>query len=263
MTDYAVGRRAYGFCERCAFRWPLGDLKAETYKGIDKNNRVCPECWDAENPQSFVGDYQFDDPQSLKRPVPDLGLAIVNEIPANVVPFSSSVAVGLNNVIDGNFSIENGTLKNMSLAGVTERVVLYSDNAVNSTHGVFRDFTANYANDITFTAYIKGAGSTLNDEIGLRINDSIDSQVYTIIWNYNGTYIGTGFTAGTPVEVARSNTIMPNGLLRLSMTINFSTGTGAARVRILGRRSSVGSVVYIGDGSPLFFYQVDPEYSNP
>lgn len=82
MTNFAVGREAYGFCERCAFRWPIGELKAETYKGQDKHNRVCPECWDEENPQVFVGDYQFDDPQSLRRPAPDLNLDSVNSFVA-------------------------------------------------------------------------------------------------------------------------------------------------------------------------------------
>lgn len=81
MSKYASGRHAYGFCERCACRWPIGELKSETFRGNLKNNRVCSDCWDKENPQVFIGTFKIEDPQTLKRPAPDIGLDAANAFP--------------------------------------------------------------------------------------------------------------------------------------------------------------------------------------
>lgn len=81
MADFATGKHAYGFCERCGFRYPYGELKAEAYKGVPKHNRVCPDCWDEDHPQNFVGTFVVDDPQALRRPAPDVGLAEINAFP--------------------------------------------------------------------------------------------------------------------------------------------------------------------------------------
>ena len=74
MTTFAQGKHAYGFCERCSFRYPLRELRAETFKNHNQNNRVCPECWDEDHPQDWIGTIKINDPQSLRRPAVDIGL---------------------------------------------------------------------------------------------------------------------------------------------------------------------------------------------
>jgi len=75
MTGYASGKYAFGFCDRCSFRFPLGDLQMEisnnTYTGL----KVCLECYDDDHPQNWLGKVIVDDPQSLRDPRPDTGEA--------------------------------------------------------------------------------------------------------------------------------------------------------------------------------------------
>ena len=55
MAGFAVGRKAYGYCDRCGFRYDQIDLRGETLRGKPVNNKVCPTCWDDDHPQNFVG----------------------------------------------------------------------------------------------------------------------------------------------------------------------------------------------------------------
>ena len=60
------------FCDRCSFRYPLDELKAETENDKPNGLRVCPECYDAEQPQEDLGDLVVGDPQALEDPRPDV-----------------------------------------------------------------------------------------------------------------------------------------------------------------------------------------------
>ena len=75
MSSYAVGKRAIGDCDRCAFQFPLHELRKETVNQFQTNFKVCPECWDPDQPQNQLGRWPFEDPQALRDPRPDLGLA--------------------------------------------------------------------------------------------------------------------------------------------------------------------------------------------
>lgn len=67
---FASPKNAFGFCDRCGFRYPLEDLKSEVIN-LDKTPILsCPECWDLDNPQTQLGRYTFDDPQALRNPRP-------------------------------------------------------------------------------------------------------------------------------------------------------------------------------------------------
>ena len=79
--SFAKGTHAYGICERCGFRYDLGEMKAETFKGVSKKNLVCPDCWDQEHPQDYLGTFKVFDPQALRRPAPDIGLDETNAFP--------------------------------------------------------------------------------------------------------------------------------------------------------------------------------------
>ena len=71
---YAVGKHAFGFCDRCGFRYPLVELKNEVIALQETSLKVCPECWDPDNPQNNLGRFTFDDAQALRNPRPPLGL---------------------------------------------------------------------------------------------------------------------------------------------------------------------------------------------
>ena len=69
--SFAVGKEAFGFCDRCGFRYMLTELKEE-YRNLQRTGlRTCPECFDEDHPQLQLGRYTWDDPQALKDPRPD------------------------------------------------------------------------------------------------------------------------------------------------------------------------------------------------
>ena len=91
MTSFAQGRRSFGFCDRCGFRYNLRELKSETVNLVSTNLLVCPECWDPDHPQNMLGRVRADDPQALRNPRP-LGGTSGRDLPAaNRWTFESAV----------------------------------------------------------------------------------------------------------------------------------------------------------------------------
>lgn len=78
---FAAGKKAFGFCDRCGFRAPLGKLRNETVRGKPKHNLVCPSCWDPDHPQNWQGTQDMSDPQALRNPRPDTSLQASRNIP--------------------------------------------------------------------------------------------------------------------------------------------------------------------------------------
>lgn len=105
MSQFAIGKLAYGFCERCGLRYDLREFKAEMVKGNSKNNRVCPDCWDPDHPQNFIGTYRIEDPQGLKRPVPELGTDSINSFLPVTVRLNSILMVQVLSIDIGFVSI--------------------------------------------------------------------------------------------------------------------------------------------------------------
>ena len=68
---YASGKKAFGFCDRCGFRYPLHDLRDEVVDLEKTGIMACSECWDPDHPQNALGRHSVDDPQALKNPRPD------------------------------------------------------------------------------------------------------------------------------------------------------------------------------------------------
>ena len=71
MSVFAVGKLAYGFCDRCGQRFDLSDLRSERDTGILRNNKVCPSCFDPDHPQNFLFKVRTDDRIALRDPRPD------------------------------------------------------------------------------------------------------------------------------------------------------------------------------------------------
>jgi len=71
---YASGKRAFGFCDKTGFRYPLKDLVDEYKDGVKTGFRVGKDVVDPDQPQNFLGRVKINDPQSLRNPRPDRSL---------------------------------------------------------------------------------------------------------------------------------------------------------------------------------------------
>jgi hypothetical protein len=68
---FASGKHAIASCDRCGQQFKLKQLKYEVIKTKLYKLKVCPECWDPDQPQLQLGMYPVDDPQALREPRPD------------------------------------------------------------------------------------------------------------------------------------------------------------------------------------------------
>jgi len=71
-NKFASGKYAIAECDRCAFRYKLVDLKIEIIKTKPYQLKVCPTCWDPDQPQLQLGMYPINDPQAVREPRRDL-----------------------------------------------------------------------------------------------------------------------------------------------------------------------------------------------
>ena len=67
-SRFASGKHAISECDRCGFRYKLKELKKLTIKTKQVNIKVCPSCWEPDQPQLQLGMYPVDDPQALRDP---------------------------------------------------------------------------------------------------------------------------------------------------------------------------------------------------
>ena len=75
-NKYASGKHSIAECDRCGQRYKLKDLKKEIIKTRLYNLKVCPECWDPDQPQLQLGMYPVDDPQAVQEPRPDVSYIV-------------------------------------------------------------------------------------------------------------------------------------------------------------------------------------------
>jgi hypothetical protein len=71
-SKYASGKYAIAECDRCAQRYMLKELKKEVIKTKLYQIKVCPSCWDPDQPQLQLGMYPVNDPQAVREPRPDV-----------------------------------------------------------------------------------------------------------------------------------------------------------------------------------------------
>ena len=75
-SQFASGKFAIAQCDRCGQRFKLKQLKKITVKRTQTNIRVCSECWEPPQPQSFLGERPVNDPQALRNPRPETGYTV-------------------------------------------------------------------------------------------------------------------------------------------------------------------------------------------
>ena len=71
-SKYASGKNSIAECDRCGQRYKLSELKKEVIKTKLFNIKVCPTCWDPDQPQLSLGLYPVNDPQAVREPRPDV-----------------------------------------------------------------------------------------------------------------------------------------------------------------------------------------------
>ena len=69
---FASGKYSIAECDRCGQRYKLKQLKFEVIKTKLYQLKVCPECWDPDQPQLQLGLYPVNDPQAVREPRPDI-----------------------------------------------------------------------------------------------------------------------------------------------------------------------------------------------
>ena len=70
-SKFASGKYAIAECDRCGQRYKLSELKKEVIKTKLFNIKVCPTCWDPDQPQLSLGLYPVNDPQAVRESRPD------------------------------------------------------------------------------------------------------------------------------------------------------------------------------------------------
>ena len=75
MSSFAEGKRAFGFCDRTGFRYPLKDLVPQIVNGRDSGLRVGRDVVDEDQPQYKLGQIRVGDAQALRNPRPPKALA--------------------------------------------------------------------------------------------------------------------------------------------------------------------------------------------
>jgi hypothetical protein len=68
---FASGKWAIAECDRCGQRYMLKELKKLVIKTKTVNIKVCPECWEPDQPQLQIGMYPVNDAQAVREPRPD------------------------------------------------------------------------------------------------------------------------------------------------------------------------------------------------
>ena len=71
-TQYASGKYSIAECDRCGQRYKLKELKKEIIKTKLFQIKVCPSCWDPDQPQLSLGMFPVYDPQAVREPRPDV-----------------------------------------------------------------------------------------------------------------------------------------------------------------------------------------------
>ena len=75
-NKYSSGKFAIAECDRCGQRYKLKELRKLVVKQQIKNIKVCPSCWDPDQPQLSLGLYPVDDPQAVREPRPDVSYTV-------------------------------------------------------------------------------------------------------------------------------------------------------------------------------------------
>jgi hypothetical protein len=75
-SKYSSGKHSIAECDRCGQRYKLSQLRKLTIKLKQVSIKVCPECWEMDQPQLHLGLFPINDPQAVREPRPDVSYAV-------------------------------------------------------------------------------------------------------------------------------------------------------------------------------------------
>ncbi len=75
-TKYSSGKNSIAECDRCGQRYKLKELRKLILKTKQISVKVCPECWEPDQPQLLLGMYPVNDPQAVREPRPDVSYQV-------------------------------------------------------------------------------------------------------------------------------------------------------------------------------------------
>jgi len=75
-SKYASGKHSIAECDRCGQRYMLKELQIQILKTKPYQVKVCPSCWDPDQPQLSLGLYPVNDPQAVREPRPDVSYLV-------------------------------------------------------------------------------------------------------------------------------------------------------------------------------------------
>lgn len=75
-SNFASGKYSIAECDRCGQRYKLKELRKQVLKTHLYNVKVCPSCWDPDQPQLQLGMYPVNDPQAVREPRPDVSYLV-------------------------------------------------------------------------------------------------------------------------------------------------------------------------------------------
>ena len=89
---FVSGKNSIAECDRCGFRFKLTTLRKEVVKTKVYDLKVCPQCWDPDQPQLQLGMYPVDDPQGIRDPRPDISYKVSGRTGLQIALTNSSAA---------------------------------------------------------------------------------------------------------------------------------------------------------------------------
>ena len=98
---FASAKHAIAECDRCAQRYKLTQLKTLTLKTKNIKIKVCPECWEPDQPQLLVGMYPVDDPQAGRERRPDVSYLAAGSTGLQIVDTNSTNVDALGTIGEG------------------------------------------------------------------------------------------------------------------------------------------------------------------
>ena len=93
-SRFASGKYAIAECDRCAQRYMLKILKIQIVKTRPFNIKVCPSCWDPDQPQLQLGMYPVNDPQAVREPRPDVSYQVSGQSGLQILLTDSTTQEG-------------------------------------------------------------------------------------------------------------------------------------------------------------------------
>jgi hypothetical protein len=91
---FASGKFAIAECDRCAQRYKLKQLRTQIVKTRPFNIKVCPSCWDPDQPQLQLGMYPVNDPQAVREPRPDISYQVSGTSGLQILKTNSTDQLG-------------------------------------------------------------------------------------------------------------------------------------------------------------------------